>query len=75
MCVTPGSEFFWIGLALFLGLSALCALTLLRMWRLARNARSEGDWTELIVDNAPALVINGIWWLIVWLAADACGIV
>lgn len=74
MCVTPESEFFWIGLALFLGVGFVCFRVARRFWRDASAARDAESWIAVFMDHAPALTINGLWLMILVFAGASCGI-
>ncbi len=74
MCVGVGSQFFWIGAALFAGLALLNFYTAKQFLRALRHADTAEAWAAALMDHLPVLVINGIWLLVVLLAARACGI-
>ncbi len=74
MCVAPGSQIFWIGLALITGLTALFGFSLYRTWRSARHARTAHEWLEALGGNAPALLVHGLWMMVAFIAAQSCGV-
>lgn len=74
MCVTPESAFFWIGLALFAVIGFACFRSARHFWRDAAAARDAESWIAVIMDHAPALVINGLWLMIFVFAGASCGV-
>ena len=73
MCITASSPFFWIAIALVIGLSLGCLISLCGLARDYPRAATGEERAQLITDNLPVLVINGLWVMIVLLAANACG--
>ena len=73
MCVAPDSQFFWIGLGLLVSVGLLCLFTLRQFVRQALKAKTPAAWAEALLDHTPALTINGLWLLVVTVAAKACG--
>ncbi|WP_425410499.1 hypothetical protein [Hyphococcus sp.] len=73
MCITPESEFFWIGLALFIAVGFVCLRVARRFWRDAAQASDARGWTEAFADHGPALFQCGTWLFILCLAASVCG--
>lgn len=74
MCVTPASEFFWIGLALLLAAGFVCFRVLRRFWRDAAAAQDAHSWAEVFNDHGPPLVNAGLWLTILILAGFSCGL-
>lgn len=73
MCVTPSSAFFWIGLALFAVVGFACFRTARLFWRDTAAARDAESWAAVFMDHAPALMVNGLWLMILVFAGASCG--
>ncbi|WDI32775.1 hypothetical protein PUV54_06140 [Hyphococcus flavus] len=74
MCVTPASEFFWIGLALFAAVGFVCFRVGHRFWRDASSASNAEQWAEVFNDHGPPMMNCSLWLLILILAGVSCGL-
>ncbi|WP_428407278.1 hypothetical protein [Hyphococcus sp.] len=73
MCVAPDSQFFWIGLGLLVSVGLLCLYTLRQFVRQVAKAKTPEAWVEALHDHGAPLTINGLWFLVITIAAKACG--
>ncbi|MEO1241481.1 MAG: hypothetical protein AAFX54_06190 [Pseudomonadota bacterium] len=74
MCVAPGSQFFWIGLALLLVLGGVFARTLVSLVREFSRAATAEARTEVVRDHASSVITHGLWFSIMIMAAGSCGV-
>ena len=74
MCVAPGSQFFWIGLALFAVIGLVFARTLFSFFREFARATTAEDRVQVAQDHANSLIAHGLWFSIVVMAGGACGV-
>lgn len=73
MCVAPGSFAFIIVLLVFAVVTVVCGFTLWRFVKAVSAAKSETAIAETVIDHLSALIVNGLWFMIVILAGQSCG--
>ena len=73
MCVAPGSQFFWIGIALFVVLAAIFLRTIVSFTRTFLRAHTAEARAQVVQDHANGMIVHGLWFTIVLIAANACG--
>lgn len=73
MCVSVSSQIFWIGLATAIGLLLLFFVSVRGLVREARFAKSAEDWAHVLVGQAPGVFLAGLWLIVAYVAARACG--
>ncbi len=74
MCVAPGSQFFWIGLALFAVIGLVFVRTLFSFIREFGRATTAEARMEVAQDHANSLITHGLWFTIMVFAGGACGV-
>lgn len=74
MCVAPGSQFFWIGLALIAMTGLVFARTLFSFFREFARATTAEARVQAAQDHANSLIAHGLWFAIMVMAAGACGV-
>lgn len=74
MCVAPGSQFFWIGLALFAVIGLVFARTLLSFLQEFARASTAETRAQAAQDHANSLITHGLWFTIMVFAGGACGV-
>ncbi len=74
MCIDPDSEIFVAVLAVAAALALTTFFNVKRLVDAVRGVSDERGWMEAMGDCGPALLTNGIWIFVAFLAARSCGV-